>query len=1012
MPTAAHISTPPSLPLVGRRAELTALYSAIDAASTGDGRTMILAGEGGIGKTRLASAVVQEVERRGWASAVGRAYPVETGVPYAPFSDALLPLLRSLEPTEITVLTRGSEEELAFFFPALGRQEGRTMAMGHGSPAEFKTRLLWNFAQFLSRLAARRPLLLVLENLQWADASSLELLHFTARQIVTEPILLLCTYNEAERSANPLLGITEQSLLSVGAAQLCRLGPLSRADTHELVRSTFGASETAVGEFAELLYERTQGNPFFIEETLKALVDSGRLYQREGTWLGWEVERLELPQSVREVTAARLSRLSPAARGVADLAATLGTRAEYEVLRAVSPLAETELVSALDELRRQHVLVEQVEGGAVVYDFNHPMLQDVLYRELGAARARLLHASVAEAMEAFYGARALEHADELAYHFRRAHVEKLAPKVIQYLAAAGRSALARYANREAADYLSAALEQARQHGDFGLPAERIRLVVDLARARQRLGDYESAIRLWDEAAAAADAADDPARLAAIRRQMGLALYWSGRHLEALEQYRLGYAAAQRADDDALRAQLQLARGISLQELGRAEEARAEVEAALEVAERLADPVLLARVHRALLLIHAWTGPFDKAREHGSRAIELAEQVGERGVACSAHWTMGMIEGFTEGSAGVMHHIAEAQRLSEELHSPVHRLWTAEMSIELASATGEWEEGIAIAERTIALARRLGQKALLPRLLVWSGLILLWRGDLERSRKQFEEAWELAGCGEAEDNADHPLDVHAAVPAHAGMAAYHLATGNFAEARRIGEAGLAIADRSGYVIWSIHRLIPIIGESYLWMRDLEGAERLARRLEHDAERFGHNLARAWAVAGEGLVAHLRDEQVRAAQLLRQAIEEMEAIPMVLEAARLRFRLALGLVQLGDREAAVHELRRAHESFARLGAENELDATREQLRLLGARPPTRSTAGGIGALTGRELEIIRFVAERKSNKAIGKALSISPRTVGTHLSNIYQKVGVGSRGELADFAREEGLLDGVG
>jgi DNA-binding CsgD family transcriptional regulator len=134
-----------------------------------------------------------------------------------------------------------------------------------------------------------------------------------------------------------------------------------------------------------------------------------------------------------------------------------------------------------------------------------------------------------------------------------------------------------------------------------------------------------------------------------------------------------------------------------------------------------------------------------------------------------------------------------------------------------------------------------------------------------------------------------------------------------------------------------------------------------------------------------------------------------VPVVADAARVRRQLARVLAMTGDHEGATHELRAVHDVFVRLGAERELILARKQLRDLGARPPARSTTSGAEGLTSRELEIVRLVAARKSNKEIGRALDISPRTVSTHLTNIFTKLGVGSRGELADFVRERGLFE---
>jgi DNA-binding CsgD family transcriptional regulator len=990
----------PTLPLVGRTVELSALHAALDAAGAGRGGALILSGESGVGKTRLLNAMAEEARRRGWAVAAGRAFPLETGVPYALFSEAFLPLLRGLDSSALAILARGGEAELAQLLPGLGGEEGRVdpRAPGGESPAELKTRLVWNFAQFLRRFAAKQPLLVVLEDLHWADASSLELLHFTVRQVPAERILFLCSYVDAEREKNAALRAAETSLTSLGTAKPLRLQPLSREATDELVRRAFGVDEAVVREFTALLYGWTRGNAFFLDETLKALVETGRLRKREGTWLGWEVEALTLPASVREAVTDRLGRVGGGARAVADLLAVTAGRASYGVLRVVSGLADADLLAALDELRDRRVVLESLEGDAVVYEFSHPIMRETAYASLGLGRTRVLHGAVATALEAHYGERAVEHADELAYHFARGDAGELTGKAVKYLVASGQRALARYANREAADYLGAALDRAERAGD--VPTE---LLDSLARARQRLGEYEAAVQLWERVLAAAESAGDAGRAAAVRRRLGLAWYWSGANERAMAEYAAALAAARTAGDAPLEASIRIALGASLQEVGRSADAAAELQAALAVAERLADPVLLARVHRALLLLHVWTGPPERAREHGERAVELATASGDMAVLAAAEWGLAVLSGLTGNEAALRRHVAACDRLADELRSPLLRLWTAEIAIEYASGSGDWEAGIALGERTIALARALNQRTLLPRILVWTALMYLGRGDLERGRGYVDEAWAASGAGRA---TSRPMDVHTVVPAHTGLAAYHLAAGEYDAAIQVGEAGLAIADSTGYTIWAIYRLLPVLAEAYIWKRDFEGAARIGRRLHDESSRMGHPLGLAWAEACDGVIAWMQQDLERAVVLLDSAATALEAIPWPADAARLRRQLAGRLADLGDREGALRELRRAHEVLSRLGAERELAKARDQFRELGARPPARS-GGGAAGLTGRELEIARMAAERKSNKAIGRALGISPRTVGTHLSNIFRKLEVESRAELVDLARQGGM-----
>src|SRR5215470_17748821 len=238
-PTATKLPAQPgSASVVGRGAEASALMAALADADAGRGRTFFVVGESGIGKTYLVASIAEQAAQRGFTVATGRAYPVESGVPYSVFSDALLPVLRTIEPSVLTLLTRGGMAELVQLFPSLD-QGARGASMVRGDPSELKARLLWNFAQFLSRFAAKKPLLIVLENLQWADSASLEMLHFVARQISGDRVLLIGTHNDPEHRTNPPLRATEQSLKSLGNAQRIRLAPLPASAITELLSRSF-----------------------------------------------------------------------------------------------------------------------------------------------------------------------------------------------------------------------------------------------------------------------------------------------------------------------------------------------------------------------------------------------------------------------------------------------------------------------------------------------------------------------------------------------------------------------------------------------------------------------------------------------------------------------------------------------------------------------------------------------------------------------------------------------------
>lgn len=252
------------------------------------------------------------------------------------------------------------------------------------------------------------------------------------------------------------------------------------------------------------------------------------------------------------------------------------------------------------------------------------------------------------------------------------------------------------------------------------------------------------------------------------------------------------------------------------------------------------------------------------------------------------------------------------------------------------------------------------------------------------------------------------DVYQVVPALTGLAHYLVAAGEYEEGVAVARRGLEVAEETGFHLLVVHRLLPILAEGCLWAGKIDEAEAVGRRLRGHAEKMDHKLGIAWADACDALVDWKRGHPERGAQGMIKAAVELEEIPMIPYAVRIRRQLAARLRDIGETERAVEELRHIHDVFSKLGAEVELEKTRTQMRELGVRPPPRGKGEGMAGLTSRELQIALLVARRMSNKAIGKELGIAHRTVSTHLTNIYEKLGIRSRAQLGDFIREEGLL----
>jgi len=980
------------------------LHALLDDAEKGRGRTIFLSGEPGIGKTRLSEELAREATRRNWAVAVGRAYAVESGVPYAPFADALLPILRALPPAALATLSRGGAAELALLFPSLpiDAPMGRPSVV-IGDAAELKTRLFWTFLQFLIRYAEKAPLLIILENLHWTDPSSLELLHFTARQLGGARVAILCTYNSSERESSQVLRAGEHSLVGAGLATSQQLTGLTPSATSELLRRVFGAAEDTVRELAGMLYGSTRGNPLFLEQTIKSLVGSGRLRQRDGSWQEWELDDLQLPEYIRDLFLARIERLSTAAHTVAELAAVFGVRVSHDMLRAVCEMPADELFGAISELRRADMLLESTEEREIVYDFTHPLLQDTVHAELGQARARMLHARVAECMEQYYGSNALAHASELAYHFVRSDARELDPKAIAFLRAAGTHAAARHAHREAASYLQTAFDLA-QRGEIDKEL-RADLIEELAHAKQNSGDYRNALVLWEQAQRDASAANALSRSAGIERRLGNLHYSQGRFVEALAHYDMGIAAAERAHDDLTLAKLLTSKTTSLEALGDTKAQAKALRDALAIAERRHDTKLLARVHRASALFYLWTGIRDRAASHALHALEFAQASGEPAEAWSAHWALAVLSALTGDAIATKHHFVEARRIADELHSPVLHLRVDEIEIEYKSATGDWPSAVEQAARSIALARALEQRTLLPRLLTYTGILSVGRGRIEEGKRHLDEAWALSGAAHPDNRSG---DVHTLVRVYAGMAIYHLTVGEYDEVMRCGLIGLAVADRSGYAPWSVHRLLPTMIEALFWKQDFALADFYCKRLRHDSERVGQRVGVVLAEAAEAVGAMLRGTTQPLLDAVIAVADKIDTIPLAFDGARLRLEIARRHVEMGDRESAIRQLNRAFEVFSRIGAAGELERAKAQLRELDARPRARATQAGSPLLSPREKEILVLVLQHKSNKEIAKVLGCAHRNVGKHLENACRKLDSHNRHEAAEHARMRELI----
>ena len=475
--------------MIGRENELALLSAAAKRVASSEGREVVLvAGEPGQGKTTLVAELTRRAHEWGSTVLLGRC-DEEVGAPYRPFAEALSHFVTHADEELLRSHVAAHGGELARMVPALQQRLGE-LAPPQNTDADTERYLLYAAAVgLLDEASPRAPVVLVLDDLHWADKPSLQLLRHVVANTSSAQLLVLCTYRDGELSAahpltEALAGLHREpagvsSIDLKGFDDTGVIAFMESAAGHEL-------DDAGVG-LAHQLYRETDGNPFFVSEVLRHLSETGAIVQdATGRWTAADAEGLlDLPHSVRAVIGTRVSRLGEQFTKVLSTAAVIGRDFELDLLAEVTSSDEDELIDLLEEAQRAAV-VREVAGSPGRYSFSHALIQHTLYEDLGATRRTRVHKSVGEAIERLYGEGSDDRVGELARHFLLATRPADAEKAITYARRAGEAALSALAPDDAVRYFSQALELASPGAvDAGV---RLDLLIDLGTAQRQAGD--------------------------------------------------------------------------------------------------------------------------------------------------------------------------------------------------------------------------------------------------------------------------------------------------------------------------------------------------------------------------------------------------------------------------------------------------------------------------------------------------------------------------------------------
>lgn len=794
-------------PLVGRDAEHTRLRRALHDAWQGSGSSLVLLGDAGVGKSRLADEIASEAIAEGGRVLTGNCHESEQVLPFSPWIDALRTGEVVTGIAAMPELAPAWRAELARLLPELVEPGVEPV-----TTSESSLRLFEAMMELVQRLAARQPLVVLLEDLQWADESSLRLFAFVARRITRIRVLLLGTARAEDLATTPLLREILDEMERDGPAARVEVGPLSERETRELVQAllTTGQRRRATA-IARRVWATSEGNPLVIVETMRALQD-GRL--------GAPPAGLGIPERVRRMIVGRLDRLAPSSRRLAAAAAVIGRPVSFALLRRTAGLSESAAAEGVEELVRRRVFSAAGEEFA----FTHQRMRDVVYDSVAGALRVELHTAAGEALEVLY-ADGLDGAlDRLAHHFSHADQPL---KAFRYLVELADRAARSYALAAAVQCLEEALQQLQHFSPESQDRRYLDAAFRLVHVLSLLGRLPEALDLLTKAQPRVARLRDPATTS-------LHTFWLA-HTHG--------------------------------NLGDGEQAAAEARRALDEALQTNDDAMVGRAYFLLARESFYlTGPLQGVR-YGQRAVARLTGAADRWWLGQAHWYVAFNLLHLGEYASALEELAEVGAIGQSLGDSATQSDAAWATGWIMTMRGEYELGLAVIEHGASLARSpLGR----AKALGFLGAGQLEAGHAAAAVSRLEEALRNLEVF----TAGRPSRYNQLFPYFTALLAEaRLLQGDLAGARTAAVNAEKLAGSAEWWLAYAHRAVAKVAWA---AGDLdEAAARLSRALTtFVAIETRYQVARTHALLAE--VHHARGEKTVASTHLHEARDRFERL----------------------------------------------------------------------------------------------------------------------------------------
>ena len=711
---------------VGREQEMGKLKAGLGDVVSGCGQILMLVGEAGSGKTSTAEQFATYARLRNAQVFLGRCYEGEGAPAYWPWIQAIRSYVQVREPEHLTSVMGPAAADIAQIVSGVTEKLPSLAPPPSLEPDQARFRLFNSIATFLKNAGKSCPLVLILDDLHWADRASLLLLQFLARELKDSRLLVIGTYRDMELGRQHPLVQTLGELARLGLGQRIGLRGLAERDVARFIEMTTGVSYPE--SMVSAVYKETEGNPFFVNEVVRLLVSEGRMEFGEEV-ASWSIR---IPEGVREVVGRRLGHVSEECHRVLRTATVVGREFRLEVLEGLREFSVDRLLEMLEEAVAVRIIAE-VPGVVGHYKFSHALVRETLYEEIGATRRVRLHSRIADVLERLYSPRPEAHLAELAYHFCRAAPISDVDKAIDYAVRAADRAAGLLAYEEAASHYEAAL-RTLEFKECVDEADRCELLLALGEAQRKAGISIQARESFVRAANLARKCGSSEKLA--RAALGLEVRFTGATAEKVDQFQIDLAEEALKvlgeGDTALRARLlaQLSSALYFSPDRRTVLSRE----AVDVGRRVGDTAAhLASLYSRCLALEG----FEKAEERlaiATEIVQIAEEAGNREMALRGHYRC--IRELVElgDIQGMERELEVYSRLAEELRQPLYLWYVPFCRAALALFRGRFDE----AERLGVEAVAIGQRAQDPNVKLFFG-VLKYSSMKARGRHQELEA---------------------------------------------------------------------------------------------------------------------------------------------------------------------------------------------------------------------------------------------------------------------------------